>query len=239
MKTKDNNWRNFVIFVASIKGGSQWAQSGNWLSVTSRGSAGGAVPLPSPLRTPTIHRQLLIISMPAACTKCTLGAWPTMCRWTASVAHLCPQPVLSTTTVAVSTGPFVPLPSSASLTLICLTLLLVTAGSATGACPPPRTGHEPLQVLGSGANCSWTLERHTRSYNHLEGDVRLRRLYSANKFFLCIDKTGKVDGTRRKNYADSKWADNTCCVSEMSANDALWRCCFYFLWLDFVISLLL
>ncbi|XP_013860020.1 fibroblast growth factor 22 [Austrofundulus limnaeus] len=123
-----------------------------------------------------------------------------MCRWT---AHLCPQPVLSTTTVAAPTGPFVPLPSSASLTLICLTLLLVTAGSATGACPPSRTGHEPLQVLGSGTNCSWTLERHTRSYNHLEGDVRLRRLYSANKFFLCIDKTGKVDGTRRKSYADS------------------------------------
>ncbi|CAG01371.1 unnamed protein product, partial [Tetraodon nigroviridis] len=46
--------------------------------------------------------------------------------------------------------------------------------------------------------------RHTRSYNHLEGDVRLRRLYSANKFFLCIDKTGKVDGTRRKNYPDSE-----------------------------------
>lgn len=174
------------------------------------------------------QRQLLIISMPAACAKCTLGAWPTMCRWTASVAHLCPQPVLSTTTVAVPTGPFVPLPSSASLTLICLTLLLVTAGSATGACAPPRTGHEPLQVLGSGTNCSWTLERHTRSYNHLEGDVRLRRLYSANKFFLCIDKTGKVDGTRRKNYADSKWADNACCVSEKSAKDALWRCCFYF-----------
>ncbi|XP_017262430.1 fibroblast growth factor 22 [Kryptolebias marmoratus] len=125
-----------------------------------------------------------------------------MCRWTASVAHLCPEPVLSTT-FAVPTGPFVPLPSAASLTLICFTLLLVTAGSATGACPPPCAGHEPLQVLGSGTNCSWTLERHTRSYNHLEGDVRLRRLYSANKFFLCIDKTGKVDGTRRKNYPDS------------------------------------
>ncbi|XP_046907118.1 LOW QUALITY PROTEIN: fibroblast growth factor 22 [Hypomesus transpacificus] len=45
--------------------------------------------------------------------------------------------------------------------------------------------------------------RRPRSYNHLEGDVRLRRLYSANRFFLCIDKAGKVDGTRRKNYAES------------------------------------
>uniref|UniRef100_A0AAQ4QL78 Fibroblast growth factor n=1 Tax=Gasterosteus aculeatus aculeatus TaxID=481459 RepID=A0AAQ4QL78_GASAC len=78
---------------------------------------------------------------------------------------------------------------SPSLCLACFSLLLVTAGTAPGACPP-GAGREPLQV-------------HARSYNHLEGDVRLRRLYSANKFFLCIDKTGKVDGTRRKNYADS------------------------------------
>lgn len=125
-----------------------------------------------------------------------------MCRWTPSVAHLRPEPALGTTTTA-SAGRPLPLPSAASLCLACFTLLLVTAGTATGACPP-GVGHEPLQVLASGINCSWTLERHTRSYNHLEGDVRLRRLYSANKFFLCIDKTGKVDGTRRKNYADSK-----------------------------------
>ncbi|MEQ2174485.1 hypothetical protein GOODEAATRI_008457 [Goodea atripinnis] len=129
-----------------------------------------------------------------------------MCRWTSSSAHLYPRLTLRTTTAAASTGTFIPLPSASSFILICLTLLLVTAGRATGACPP-RTGHEPLQGLGSGTNCSWTLERHTRSYNHLEGDVRLRRLYSANKFFLCIDKTGKVDGTRRKNYADSKSFD--------------------------------
>lgn len=126
-----------------------------------------------------------------------------MCRWTSSVAHLCPEPALGSTTTAASAGRPVPLPTAASLCLACFTLLLVTAGTATGACPP-GVGHEPLQVLASGINCSWTLERHTRSYNHLEGDVRLRRLYSANKFFLCIDKTGKVDGTRRKNYADSK-----------------------------------
>ncbi|KAM4549448.1 fibroblast growth factor 22 [Odontesthes bonariensis] len=125
-----------------------------------------------------------------------------MCRWTASVAHLCPEPAHSAATAAASSGPLILLPRAASLTLVCFTLLLATTGSATGACPP-RVGHEPLQVLASGINCSWTLERHTRSYNHLEGDVRLRRLYSANKFFLCIDKTGKVDGTRRKNYADS------------------------------------
>ncbi|KAF3691072.1 Fibroblast growth factor 10 [Channa argus] len=125
-----------------------------------------------------------------------------MCRWTPSVIDLFPEPALGTTTTTASAGRTLPLPNAASLCLACFTLLLATAGTATGACPP-GVGHEPLQVLASGINCSWTLERHTRSYNHLEGDVRLRRLYSANKFFLCIDKTGKVDGTRRKNYADS------------------------------------
>lgn len=119
------------------------------------------------------------------------------------IAHLCPEPSLGTTTSAASAGRDVQLPTAASLCLACFTLLLVTAGTATGACHP-GVAHEPLQVLASGINCSWTLERHTRSYNHLEGDVRLRRLYSANKFFLCIDKSGKVDGTRRKNYPDSK-----------------------------------
>lgn len=126
-----------------------------------------------------------------------------MCRWTPSVAHLRPEPGAAAASPSPAGRP-PPLPSAASLCLACLTLLLLSAGTASGACPP-GVGHEPLQVLASGINCSWTLERHTRSYNHLEGDVRLRRLYSANKFFLCIDKTGKVDGTRRKNYADSKW----------------------------------
>ncbi|XP_057696214.1 fibroblast growth factor 22 [Corythoichthys intestinalis] len=117
-----------------------------------------------------------------------------MCRWTPSVAHLHPPEH-----AAFTRRQPLPTPGVATFCLACLALLLAGTGAASGACPP-GLGREPLQVL---TNCSWTLERHTRSYNHLEGDVRLRRLYSANKFFLCIDKTGKVDGTRRKNYADS------------------------------------
>uniref|UniRef100_A0A3B4AL55 Fibroblast growth factor n=1 Tax=Periophthalmus magnuspinnatus TaxID=409849 RepID=A0A3B4AL55_9GOBI len=123
-----------------------------------------------------------------------------MCRWTTSAAHFSPEPALSTA-AGPSSGQLSPLPSAASLCLACLTLLVLSAGTATGACAP-GVRHESVQGLATAINCSWTLERHTRSYNHLEGDVRLRRLYSANKFFLCIDKTGKVDGTRRKNYAD-------------------------------------
>ncbi|KAK7126843.1 hypothetical protein R3I94_018129 [Phoxinus phoxinus] len=113
-----------------------------------------------------------------------------MCKWTPTTAGL--HFDLTFAGSALPSYPF---------SLVCLSLLFL-ACSALGGCPP-GLGHDPLHVLAQGTNCSWTLERHTRSYNHLEGDVRLRRLYSANKFFLCIDKTGKVDGTRRKNYADS------------------------------------
>ncbi|CAI5787600.1 fibroblast growth factor 10 [Podarcis lilfordi] len=41
--------------------------------------------------------------------------------------------------------------------------------------------------------------RHVRSYNHLRGDVRWRKLYSYNKFFLRIEKNGNVSGTKREN----------------------------------------
>ncbi|XP_029110930.1 fibroblast growth factor 22 [Scleropages formosus] len=124
-----------------------------------------------------------------------------MCKWTPPAIGLHPNPAAAGTSAAVPPV----LPRAASFRLACIALLLA-AVSALGGCPqgdPGDAGHKQLQGLVEAANCSWTLERHARSYNHLEGDVRLRHLYSANKFFLCIDKSGKVDGTRRKNYADS------------------------------------
>ncbi|CAM2109237.1 unnamed protein product [Caretta caretta] len=66
---------------------------------------------------------------------------------------------------------------------LCLALSLL-AGSAHG---------DP-----SGSNRSGATSRRPRSYNHLEGDVRWRRLYGATHFFLCIDSSGKVQGTRWK-----------------------------------------
>ncbi|XP_038558459.1 fibroblast growth factor 10b [Micropterus salmoides] len=41
--------------------------------------------------------------------------------------------------------------------------------------------------------------RHVRSYNHLQGDIRKRKLFSFQKFFLRIDKNGKVNGTKSKD----------------------------------------
>ncbi|XP_007072256.2 fibroblast growth factor 22 [Chelonia mydas] len=71
---------------------------------------------------------------------------------------------------------------------LCLALSLL-AGSAHG--DPPGSNH-------SGAT-----SRRPRSYNHLEGDVRWRRLYGATHFFLCIDSSGKVQGTRWKESPNS------------------------------------
>uniref|UniRef100_A0A8D2ISM0 Fibroblast growth factor n=2 Tax=Varanus komodoensis TaxID=61221 RepID=A0A8D2ISM0_VARKO len=41
--------------------------------------------------------------------------------------------------------------------------------------------------------------RHVRSYDHLRGDVRWRKLYSHNKFFLQIGQDGSVKGTKKDN----------------------------------------
>uniref|UniRef100_A0A3Q3WXX2 Fibroblast growth factor n=1 Tax=Mola mola TaxID=94237 RepID=A0A3Q3WXX2_MOLML len=41
--------------------------------------------------------------------------------------------------------------------------------------------------------------RHVRSYNHLQGDIRRRKLFSFQKFFLRIDINGKVNGTKSKD----------------------------------------
>ncbi|XP_072213696.1 fibroblast growth factor 22 isoform X1 [Excalfactoria chinensis] len=55
-----------------------------------------------------------------------------------------------------------------------------------------------LAVLaGPGPGSSvWGGRRPPRSYGHLEGDVRCRRLFSATRFFLSIDGGGGVEGTR-------------------------------------------
>uniref|UniRef100_A0A8C4WZJ8 Fibroblast growth factor n=1 Tax=Eptatretus burgeri TaxID=7764 RepID=A0A8C4WZJ8_EPTBU len=55
----------------------------------------------------------------------------------------------------------------------------------------------------NSSTSSSSLERHARSYKHLEGDVRRRRLFSATKFFLKIERNGKVRGTRKKNSPHS------------------------------------
>ncbi|NXY66322.1 FGF22 factor, partial [Callaeas wilsoni] len=57
-----------------------------------------------------------------------------------------------------------------------------------------------------------TGRRPPRSYGHLEGDVRWRRLFSATRFFLRIDGGGAVEGTRwRERPGKPDLAGCRCC----------------------------
>lgn len=49
--------------------------------------------------------------------------------------------------------------------------------------------------------------RRPRSYPHLEGDVRWRRLFSSTHFFLRVDTSGRVQGTRWRHGADSEFGE--------------------------------
>ncbi|XP_040446392.1 fibroblast growth factor 22 [Falco naumanni] len=64
--------------------------------------------------------------------------------------------------------------------------------------PPASPGRSPCwRGRGRGAgSAAWGGRRPPRSYGHLEGDVRWRRLFSATRFFLRIDGGGGVEGTR-------------------------------------------
>ncbi|XP_006005973.1 fibroblast growth factor 10b [Latimeria chalumnae] len=50
-----------------------------------------------------------------------------------------------------------------------------------------------------GTNSSSSVGRHVRSYPHLQGDARRRKLFSFSKYFLNIDKNGRVSGTKKEN----------------------------------------
>uniref|UniRef100_A0A3Q3XAX6 Fibroblast growth factor n=1 Tax=Mola mola TaxID=94237 RepID=A0A3Q3XAX6_MOLML len=68
--------------------------------------------------------------------------------------------------------------------------------------PPPL--HASSARLPRATNMSSSsatvVGRHVRSsYNHLQGDVRRRKLFSYQKFFLRIDKAGKVNGTKSED----------------------------------------
>lgn len=62
---------------------------------------------------------------------------------------------------------------------------------------------EPAPASGPGAAGGG--RRPPRSYGHLEGDVRWRRLFSATRYFLRIDGGGGVEGTRWRERPGSEW----------------------------------
>ncbi|KAJ8381089.1 hypothetical protein SKAU_G00018670 [Synaphobranchus kaupii] len=87
------------------------------------------------------------------------------------------------------------------LSLLPLLLALLVSLLPVACCDarPPRVTNSTAAVVG----------RHVRSYNHLQGDVRSRKLFSFQKFFLRIDKNGKVNGTKSR--------DDPCSVLEIKS----------------------
>ncbi|KAM9328998.1 fibroblast growth factor 10 [Gastrophryne carolinensis] len=87
--------------------------------------------------------------------------------------------------------------ASSWLLLFLLYWLAVTchevAGGAVG-------GHRDLlRTHELSSNSSSSSGRHVRSYNHLQGDVRCRKLFSFHKYFLKIDDHGRVSGTKKED----------------------------------------
>ncbi|KAM6902709.1 fibroblast growth factor 10a [Xenentodon cancila] len=67
----------------------------------------------------------------------------------------------------------------------------------------PTPLHAPSARLPRGTSVSSSaavVGRHVRSsYKHLQGDVRRRKLFSYQQFFLRIDKHGNVNGTKKED----------------------------------------
>ncbi|XP_061118188.1 fibroblast growth factor 10a [Conger conger] len=110
--------------------------------------------------------------------------------------HSCPSPPGSCPSPPGSSSPpprsSSPPPRFCHLWLL-VPLLLVALRAADGAREAPRPRGMPL------ANTSVAAGRHVRSYDHLQGDVRRRKLFSFQKLFLRIDKHGRVNGTKSKD----------------------------------------
>ncbi|XP_027138034.1 fibroblast growth factor 5 [Larimichthys crocea] len=73
--------------------------------------------------------------------------------------------------------------------------------SSSSSPPPLHASSARLPRATNVSSSSATVVgRHVRSsYNHLQGDVRRRKLFSYQKFFLRIDKKGKVNGTKSED----------------------------------------
>ncbi|KAM6976377.1 fibroblast growth factor 10a [Tautogolabrus adspersus] len=66
--------------------------------------------------------------------------------------------------------------------------------------PPQASSARLPRATNVSSSSATVVGRHVRSsYNHLQGDVRRRKLFSYQKFFLRIDKKGKVNGTKSED----------------------------------------
>ncbi|XP_053557234.1 fibroblast growth factor 10 [Bombina bombina] len=77
--------------------------------------------------------------------------------------------------------------------LPCSLLLFFFVSTLSVTCNDARSKDSPEVSSNSSSG------RHVRSYNHLQGDVRFRKLFSFNKYFLTINESGKVSGTKKND----------------------------------------
>ncbi|MEQ2172761.1 hypothetical protein GOODEAATRI_024684, partial [Goodea atripinnis] len=131
----------------------------------------------------------------------------TMCRW--AVTQGAPVAWFSSFPCCRPPSLFLP------LTFLLLLLLLGPSVSSTDSERNHAPGGTPTPpcwapLLASSArlpratnvsmSSATVVGRHVRSsYKHLQGDVRRRKLFSYQKFFLRIGKDGNVNGTKRED----------------------------------------
>lgn len=91
---------------------------------------------------------------------------------------------------------------------VCVVYLLAVSVSCGRACPVQKALRVDNSSSSSSSSSTSTSGRHVRSYVHLQGDVRQRKLFSFQKFFLRIGKDGRVNGTKRKDDPYSELPQN-------------------------------
>ncbi|XP_040434737.1 LOW QUALITY PROTEIN: fibroblast growth factor 10-like [Falco naumanni] len=106
-------------------------------------------------------------------------SFSTMCKWTGKW-------ILTNGALAFSHLP------------CCCLLLLFLVSSMPVTCHDQGQDMLSPEATNSSSSSSSpsSVGRHSWSYSHLQGDVRKRKLYSYNKYFLKIEKNGKVSGTK-------------------------------------------
>ncbi|XP_042311075.1 fibroblast growth factor 10 isoform X2 [Sceloporus undulatus] len=73
-----------------------------------------------------------------------------------------------------------------------------SAAAAASSASSSSSSSSPSSAAVAAAAAA-SAGRHVRSYEHLRGDVRWRKLYCFNKYFLRIEKNGNVSGTKKDN----------------------------------------
>ncbi|XP_076836583.1 fibroblast growth factor 10a [Brachyhypopomus gauderio] len=131
--------------------------------------ARGSAPRPVPLSRPPLQHVPFCEALPSPPPS------GTMCKWEVTKAASACRPV----------------------SCLRVLLLLLLCSALPVACHGGRGAERALR--GGNSSSAVVVGRHVRSYSHLTGDVRKRKLFSYQKFFLRIDKNGNVNGTKSKD----------------------------------------